>query len=148
MKMEHKLCVQCRYYENNRCKERGIGTASWEWACALFRSKKKEKNEQQKAVNFYEKEALQPMARTAEGGMIMGFFAQLDAELQKDLVDFVKELEADTGPHILGDALLKKCVKSIVSGDARISGCVTNHKKKRMYIELSFYEDEPPKEET
>ena len=78
----------------------------------------------------------------------MGFFAQLDAELQKDLVDFVKAREADTGPHTLGNVLLKECVKSIVKGDARISGCVTNHEKKRMYIELSFYEDEPPEEET
>ena len=76
----------------------------------------------------------------------MGFFAQLDAELQKDLVDFVKEREADTGPHTLGDALLKECVKSIVKGDARISGCATNHGKKRMYIELSFYEKEDEQE--
>ena len=77
----------------------------------------------------------------------MGFFAQLDAELQKDLVDFVKAQEANTEPHTLGDALLKECVKSIVSGDARISGCVTNHEKKRMYIELSFYEGEEGKHE-
>lgn len=73
----------------------------------------------------------------------MGFFAQLDAELQKDLVDFVKAQEANTEPHTLGDALLKECVKSIISGEARISGCVTNHQKKRMYIELSFFEDDP-----
>ena len=72
----------------------------------------------------------------------MGFFAQLDAELQKDLVDFVKAQEANTEPHTLGDVLLKDCIKHIVDGDARISGCVTNHAKKRMYIELSFYEVE------
>ena len=78
----------------------------------------------------------------------MGFFAQLDAELQKDLVDFVKAQEANIEQHTVGEWLLTECVKFIVSGDARISGCVTNHEKKRMYIELSFYEDEPPKEET
>lgn len=72
----------------------------------------------------------------------MGFFAQLDAELQKDLVDFVKAQEADNEPHTLGDALLKDCIKHIVEGNARISGCATNHEKKRMYIELSFYEGE------
>lgn len=77
----------------------------------------------------------------------MGFFAQLDAELQKDLIDFVKAQEANTEPHTLGDALLKECVKSIISGEARISGCVTNHQKKRMYIELSFYEDETEEED-
>lgn len=76
----------------------------------------------------------------------MGFFAQLDAELQKDLVDFVKAQEANTD-HTVGEFLLTECVKSIVKGDARISGCVTNHEKKRMYIELSFYEGEDGKHE-
>ena len=72
----------------------------------------------------------------------MGFFEQIDLELQKDLVDFVKAQEEKPYPHTLGDAILNEILKDIIKGDARISGSVTNHKKKRMYLEISFYEDE------
>ena len=72
----------------------------------------------------------------------MGFFEQIDLELQKDLVDFVKAQEEKPWPHTLGDAILNEILKDIIKGDARISGSVTNHKKKRMYLEISFYEDE------
>lgn len=72
----------------------------------------------------------------------MGFFEQIDLELQKDLVDFVKAQEEKPWPHTLGDAILVEILKDIIKGDARISGSVTNHKKKRMYLEISFYEDE------
>ncbi|MBR4576782.1 MAG: hypothetical protein IKO25_06215 [Clostridia bacterium] len=72
----------------------------------------------------------------------MGLLAQIDAELQKDLIDFVKAQEADTSPHTLGEALVKEILKDIINGNARISGCVTNHAKKRMYLELTFYEED------
>ena len=72
----------------------------------------------------------------------MGFFEQIDLELQKDLVDFVKTQEEKPYPHTLGDVILVEILKDIIKGDARISGSVTNHKKKRMYLEISFYEDE------
>ena len=72
----------------------------------------------------------------------MGLLAQIDMEMQKDLLDYVKEQEAKPYPHTLGDDLLKEILKDIISGDARISGCVTNHGKKRMYLEISFYEND------
>ena len=72
----------------------------------------------------------------------MGFFERIDMELQKDLVDFVKAQEEKPWPHTLGDAILAEILKDIIKGDARISGSATNHKKKRMYLEISFYEDE------
>ena len=72
----------------------------------------------------------------------MGILEQIDLELQKDLVDFVKAQEEKPWPHTLGDAILAEILKDIIKGDARISGSVTNHKKKRMYMEISFYEDE------
>ena len=72
----------------------------------------------------------------------MGLFAQIDAELQKDLLDFVKAQEKDKGPHTLGDRLIVEVLKSLISGDARMSGCVTNHGNKRMYLEISFFEEE------
>lgn len=40
MRQKHKLCNQCRFYKNDKCKERGIGTAPWEWACTLFQGEK------------------------------------------------------------------------------------------------------------
>ena len=72
----------------------------------------------------------------------MGLLEQIDMELQKDLIDFVKAQEEKPYPHRLGDALLKEILKDIIKGDARLSGCVTNHKEKRMYLEISFYEEE------
>ena len=72
----------------------------------------------------------------------MGILSQIDMELQKDLVAFVKAQEEKPYPHTLGDVLLAEILKDIIKGDARMSGCVTNHKTKRMYLEISFYEDE------
>lgn len=72
----------------------------------------------------------------------MGLLEQIDMELQKDLVNFVKAQEERPFPHVLGDVILVEILKDIIKGDARISGCVTNHKKKRMYLEISFYENE------
>ena len=72
----------------------------------------------------------------------MGFLEQIDMELQKDLLDFVKAQEEKPWPHTLGDAILTTILKDIIKGDARISGSVTNHEKKRMYLEISFYEND------
>ena len=71
----------------------------------------------------------------------MGILELIDLELQKDLIDFVKAQEEKPWPHTLGDAILVEILKDIIKGDARISGSVTNHKKKRMYLEISFYEN-------
>jgi len=72
----------------------------------------------------------------------MGLLEQIDMELQKDLLNFVKEQEEKPYPHRLGDAILVEILKDIIKGDARISGSVTNHEKKRMYLEISFFEEE------
>ena len=72
----------------------------------------------------------------------MGLLSQIDMELQKDLVDFIKSQEEKPYPHTLGDTLLAEILKDIIKGDARLSGCATNYKTKRMYLEVSFYEDE------
>ena len=78
----------------------------------------------------------------------MGMLEQIDGALQKDLLDFVKAQEEKPYPHTLGDVLLAEILKDIIKGDARMSGCVTNHKTKRMYLEISFYEDENKTEDT
>lgn len=72
----------------------------------------------------------------------MGFFEQLDMELQKDLLDFVKAQKEKPYPHILGESLLATILEDIIKGNARISGSVTDHKEKRMYLEISFYEND------
>lgn len=72
----------------------------------------------------------------------MGFFANLDMALQKDLMDFVEEQKAKEGKRTLGDALVAEILRKIIDGDCRISGCATNYEKKRMYVEFTFYEDE------
>lgn len=77
----------------------------------------------------------------------MGLLSQIDMELQKDLIDFVKAQEEKPYPHTLGDALLKEILKDIIKGDARLSGCVANHEKKRMYLEISFFENEEEQDE-
>lgn len=65
-----------------------------------------------------------------------------DAELQKDLIDFIKEQEAKPYPHVLRDVIIREVLESIVIGEARVSGCATNHGTKKMYLEFSFYENE------
>lgn len=72
----------------------------------------------------------------------MGLLSMIDMELQKDLVNFIKAQEEKPYPHVLGDDLIASILKSIIDGDARLSGCATNHGTKRMYLEISFYEDE------
>ena len=54
----------------------------------------------------------------------------------------IKAQEEKPYPHVLGDDLIASILKSIIGGDARLSGCATNHGTKRMYLEVSFYEDE------
>lgn len=76
----------------------------------------------------------------------MGLLGMIDAELQKDLIDFIKEQEAKPYPHVLGDALITHLLREIINGNARMSGCAKNDSKKTMYIELTFWENEPPKE--
>lgn len=68
----------------------------------------------------------------------MGFFERLDMELQKDLIDFVKTEEERKG-KTLGDAIKADVLKKLIDGDCKITGSATNHKKKKMYVEFTFY---------
>ena len=72
----------------------------------------------------------------------MGLLSQIDVELQKDLIDFVKVQQEKPYPHVLGDDIVTKALESIINGDARLSGCITKNKKKTMYLELTFFENE------
>lgn len=71
----------------------------------------------------------------------MGLLTWIDTELQKDLINFIKTQEEDRSQHTLGDHLIVELLKEIISGNARMSGCATNHATKKMYLELSFFEE-------
>ena len=72
----------------------------------------------------------------------MGILERIDMELQKDLISFVKAQKEKPYPHTLSESLLASILEDIIKGDARISGCVTDHNEKRMYLEISFYEND------
>lgn len=72
----------------------------------------------------------------------MGLLGMIDAELQKDLIDFIRRQDEKPYPHVLGDALLANVLKEIINGNARMSGCAKNDAKGTMYIELTFWENE------
>lgn len=72
----------------------------------------------------------------------MSFFAELDKQLQADLISFVEEQEQKPYPHTLGESLTADILRKFIDGDCRMSGCATNHEKKTMYLEFTFYEEE------
>ena len=72
----------------------------------------------------------------------MSILGAIDAELQKDLINFIREQDEKPYPHVLGDSLLTMVLKEMINGNARMSGCAKNDAKKTMYIELTFWENE------
>lgn len=74
----------------------------------------------------------------------MGILEQIDAELQKDLLNFVKEQDekSKNGKLVFGDYLLKELLKDLISGKCKITGTVTDHGKGKLYVEYSFKEGE------
>lgn len=69
----------------------------------------------------------------------MGFFERLDMELQKDLINFVKS-ENEREGKTLGDAIKADILKKLIQGDCKITGSATDHKKKKMFVEFTFYD--------
>lgn len=70
----------------------------------------------------------------------MGILSQIDAEFQKDLLNFVMEQDkkAKNGKVTFGDYLLKELLKDLISGKCTITGTVTDHKQGKLYVEYSF----------
>ena len=75
----------------------------------------------------------------------MGILAQIDAEIQKDLIAFIQAQKKK--PHTLGDVLLQDVFDGILKGDIRISGWAKNDAKKRVWLELTYYENKENKTE-
>lgn len=80
----------------------------------------------------------------------MGFFERIDAELQKDLITFVETQEAKSErgeKSTLSDVIRADIVKKIIEDDCRITGSATDHSKKIMWVEFTFYSKEAEDEE-
>lgn len=73
----------------------------------------------------------------------MSILSQIDVELHKDLLNFVKEQDekAKGGKVVFGDYLLNELLKNLISGKCKITGTVTDHSKGKLYVEFSFKED-------
>lgn len=70
----------------------------------------------------------------------MSFFGDLDCELQKDLIAFV-EAEEERKGKTFGEELIADILENIINGECKITGCATDHKKKKMYVEFTFFEE-------
>lgn len=71
----------------------------------------------------------------------MGILSQIDAELQKDLLNFVMEQDEKAkknGKVVFGDYLLNDLLKMLISGKCKITGTVTDNEKGKLYVEYSF----------
>lgn len=64
----------------------------------------------------------------------------LDPETQQKLITFYEE-NKDKKNQVLGKVLLTDIVKNLISGDATITGSVTDHNQKRMWVEFTFFEE-------
>lgn len=70
----------------------------------------------------------------------MGILEQLDAVMQKDLLNFVKEQDekSKNGKVVFGEYLLNDLLKQLISGDCKITGVLTDHGKGKLFVEYSF----------
>ena len=71
----------------------------------------------------------------------MGIMERIDMELQKDLLDFVKA-EKERSGKTLGESLTVDILEKLIGGDCKMTGCCTDHEKKKMFIEFTFYQDD------
>lgn len=74
----------------------------------------------------------------------VGFYERLNADQQNDLVNFVKaqdEKERTEGRTVLSDSIRAAIVEKIIADDCHITGSVTDHDKKKMWVEFTFYKE-------
>lgn len=70
----------------------------------------------------------------------MSILSQIDVELHKGLLNFVKEQDekSKNGKVVFGDYLLNDLLKMLISGKCKITGTVTDHNNGKLYVEYSF----------
>jgi hypothetical protein len=62
----------------------------------------------------------------------------IDAELQKELIEFVKTSQSDKTPRPLKVHLVEELIKQLVNGEREITGLITNHKTGDVFVKFSF----------
>ena len=62
----------------------------------------------------------------------------IDAELQKELIEFVKTSQSAKTPRPLKAHLVEELLKQIVEGEREITGLITNHKTGDVFVKFSF----------
>lgn len=75
----------------------------------------------------------------------MGILSQIDAELHKELLEFVKEqdLRFARGEKIVfGEYLLNDLLKQLITGKFKITGTLTDHNQGKIYVEYTLCKDE------
>ncbi len=65
----------------------------------------------------------------------------IDIELQKDLLDFIKQRESEKNQPF-GNVLVAAILRKLIDGDCRITGCAKNDKSGKLWVEYSFYGEE------
>jgi hypothetical protein len=70
-----------------------------------------------------------------------GIIMCLDPETQQDLLAFYEE-NRDKKNQILGKVLLTSIIEKLISGEAMITGSVTDHNQKKMWVEFSFFRED------
>ncbi len=68
----------------------------------------------------------------------MSFIGQIDAEMQKELLEFVKSEEDNKNPKPLKYGLVAEIFKQILHGEREITGLATNHKSGDVFVRFSF----------
>ena len=74
----------------------------------------------------------------------MSFSRQFARDSQRQISDGVAKQEAQGGEQVLGDAISAAILRHIIDGECRITGSVTDHGKKKMFVEYTFYEEDKP----
>ncbi len=65
-------------------------------------------------------------------------FSQLDAELQNELLEFVKKEENNTNPKPLKIVLVAELLRQIARNEREITGMATNQKTGDVFVRFSF----------
>ncbi len=66
---------------------------------------------------------------------------EIDATLQKDLIDFIKKRESEKNQPF-GKVLVATILRKLIDGDCMITGCAKNDKTGKLWVEYSFYGEE------
>ena len=68
----------------------------------------------------------------------MSILGAIDAEFQKELLDFIKKEEQNTNPKPLKESLIAELLRQMVNGVREITGMATNSGTGDVFVRFSF----------